>query len=234
MLRLIATTDLHASVLPYDYCANRPLNGQSLARIASQIAMARAEVPNSLLLDNGDFLQGNPLADYAATSSRRRRPHPVIAAFNALGYDAATLGNHEFNYGLPVLTSAISAAHFPIVSANVAVKLGKSPARDKTFVPPFALLTRTVTDSEGRLHRLRIGVIGFTPPQIEVWDRDHLAGRIRARDILASARAWLPRLKARGADVIVALAHCGIGRPRPSAAPRMRRRPWQTCRKSMR
>jgi 2',3'-cyclic-nucleotide 2'-phosphodiesterase / 3'-nucleotidase len=212
-LRLIATTDLHACLLSYDYCANRPVSGRGLAQIARQIALARAEVPNSLLLDNGDFLQGTPLADYVATAPRRRRPHPVIAAFNALGYDAATLGNHEFNYGLPVLSSAIAAAKFPIVSANVAVRLGKSPARDETFVPPFAVLPRTVVDSEGRPHRLRIGVIGFTPPQIEVWDRDHLAGRIRTRDILAAARAWLPRLKARGADIIVALAHSGIGAP---------------------
>jgi 2',3'-cyclic-nucleotide 2'-phosphodiesterase / 3'-nucleotidase len=210
-LRLIATSDLHACLMPYDYCANRAIPEQGLGRIARQIAAARAEAPNSLLFDNGDFLQGNPLADYVADSPRRRRPHPVITAFNTLGYDAATLGNHEFNYGLPFLTSALTAARFPVVSANIATRLGKSPARDTTFVPPYTILTRRVIDSAGRSHRLRIGVIGFAPPQIEVWDRDHLEGRIRMRDILAAARAWLPRLKAQGADVIVALAHSGIG-----------------------
>ncbi len=210
-LRLIATSDLHACLMPYDYCANRAIAGQGLGQIARQIAAARAEVPNSLLLDNGDFLQGNPLADYVADSPRRRRPHPVITAFNMLGYDAATLGNHEFNYGLPFLRAALAAARFPVVSANIATRLGKSPARDTTFVPPYTILTRRVTDSAGRPHRLRIGVIGFAPPQIEVWDREHLEGRIRMRDIIAAARAWLPRLKAQGADVIVALAHSGIG-----------------------
>ncbi|NJS38821.1 MAG: hypothetical protein HC783_07160, partial [Rhodobacteraceae bacterium] len=210
-LRLIATTDLHACLLPYDYCANRPVAGRSLSDISRQIAIARAEVPNSLLFDNGDFLQGNPLADYIATARRRRRAHPVITAFNTLRYDAVTLGNHEFNYGLRFLRHALSQAHFPVVSANIATKLGKSPSRDETFVPPFVILNRSVTDEAGRRHTLRIGVIGFAPPQIEVWDRDHLEGHIRMRDIIASAKAWLPRLRARGADVIVALAHSGIG-----------------------
>ena len=214
-LRLIATSDLHACLLPYDYCADRAISGRSLSDISHQIAVARAEAPNSLLFDNGDFLQGNALADYIANARRRRRPHPVIAAFNTLKYDAVTLGNHEFNYGLGFLSAALSRANFPIVSANITTRLGKSPSRDKTFVPPFAILKREVTDSAGRPHKLRIGVIGFAPPQIEVWDRDHLGGRIRMRDIIASAKAWLPRLRARGADVIIALAHSGIGPVEP-------------------
>jgi 2',3'-cyclic-nucleotide 2'-phosphodiesterase/3'-nucleotidase len=168
-------------------------------------------VPNSLLFDNGDFLQGNPLAEYIASAPRRRRTHPVIAAFNSLGYDAATLGNHEFNYGVGFLSTAIARAQFPVVSANIATRLGKSPLRDKTLVPPFTLLKRRMTDGMGRTHTLRIGVIGFAPPQIEVWDQQHLGGRIRTRDILAAARAWLPRIRAQGADIIVALAHSGIG-----------------------
>ncbi len=214
-LRLIATSDLHATLLPYDYCTNRPIRGRGLSEIARQIAARRAGAANSLLFDNGDFLQGNSLADYVAGSTRRRRAHPVITAFNTLGYDAVTLGNHEFNYGLPFLSASLAQARFPVVSANIATRLGRSPQRDRTFVPPYVVLKRVVRDREGRPHRLRIGVIGFAPPQIEVWDRDHLAGRIRMRDILAAARAWLPRLRAAGADVIVALAHTGIGPVEP-------------------
>jgi 2',3'-cyclic-nucleotide 2'-phosphodiesterase / 3'-nucleotidase len=210
-LRLIATSDLHASLLPYDYCANRAVPGRSLSEISRQIASARAQMPNSLLFDNGDFLQGNPLADFVASAPRRRRAHPVITAFNTLGYDAVTLGNHEFNYGVPFLSSALSGARFPVVSANIVTRMGNSPLRDQTFVPPYAILKRKVFDRAGRGHSLRIGVIGFAPPQIEIWDRDLLQGRIRMRDIIAAARAWLPRLRARGADVIVALAHTGIG-----------------------
>jgi 2',3'-cyclic-nucleotide 2'-phosphodiesterase / 3'-nucleotidase len=210
-LRLIATSDLHACLLPYDYRGDRALSGRSLTEIASLIEGARSEAQNCVLLDNGDFLQGSPLADYVASAPKRRRMHPVIQAFNTLGYDAITLGNHEFDYGLEFLTSSLAGARFPVVSANVTTRLGKSPARDRTLVPPYAILRRTVVDQDGRSHRIRIGVIGFAPPQIDVWDRDNLAGKIRMRDIIASAKAWLPRLRAQGADVIVALAHSGIG-----------------------
>jgi 2',3'-cyclic-nucleotide 2'-phosphodiesterase / 3'-nucleotidase len=209
-LRIIATSDLHASLMPYDYCANRPNSSLGLGAISQQIAEARGEVRNCLLFDNGDFLQGNPLADYAA-NARRRRAHPVITAFNTLGYDAVTLGNHEFDYGLRFLSQSLADARFPVVSANIATRLGKSPARDETLVPPFTILRRQIFDHDGRAHLVRIGVIGFAPPQIEQWDGDGLQGKVRTRDILAAARAWLPRLRARGADIIVALAHSGIG-----------------------
>jgi 2',3'-cyclic-nucleotide 2'-phosphodiesterase / 3'-nucleotidase len=209
-LRLIATSDLHASLMPYDYCANRPNSSMGLGAVSQQIAEARGEARNCLLFDNGDFLQGSPIADFAA-NARRRRAHPVITAFNTLGYDAVTLGNHEFDYGLRFLAQALKNARFPVVSANVAKRLGKSPARDDTLVPPFAILRRQIVDRSGKEHLIRVGVIGFAPPQIEEWDRDTPDGGILTRDILASARAWLPRLRARGADIIVALAHTGIG-----------------------
>jgi 2',3'-cyclic-nucleotide 2'-phosphodiesterase / 3'-nucleotidase len=209
-LRLIATSDLHASLMPYDYCANRPNSNLGLGAVSQQIAEARGEAQNCLLFDNGDFLQGSPIADYAAVA-RRRRAHPVITAFNTLGYDAVTLGNHEFDYGLRFLSQVLTDARFPVVSANVATRLGKSPARDETLVPPFTILRRQIIDRDGQAHLIRVGVIGFAPPQIEEWDRDTPDGRVHTRDILAAARAWLPRLRARGADIIVALAHSGIG-----------------------
>ncbi|MGB3247674.1 MAG: metallophosphoesterase, partial [Tabrizicola sp.] len=213
-LRLIATSDLHASLMPYDYCADRPNSSLGLDAIALQIAEARGEARNCLLFDNGDFLQGSPLADYAA-ASRRRRAHPMITAFNTLGYDAATLGNHEFDYGLRFLSGVLADARFPVVSANIATRLGKSPSRDATLVPPFAILRRQIIDHDGRAHLLRIGVIGFAPPQIAEWDRNAPDGSVQTRDILAAARAWVPRLRARGADIIVALAHTGIGEIEP-------------------
>jgi 2',3'-cyclic-nucleotide 2'-phosphodiesterase/3'-nucleotidase len=196
--------------MPYDYCANRPNVSMGLGAVSRQIAEARGEAPNSLLFDNGDFLQGSPIADFAATA-RRRRAHPVITAFNTLGYDAATLGNHEFDYGLRFLSQALTDARFPVVSANIAKRLGKSPARDKTLVPPFAILRRHIVDHAGKTHLIRVGVIGFAPPQIQEWDRDTPDGGVLTRDILAAAQTWLPRLRARGADIIVALAHTGIG-----------------------
>ena len=101
-LRLMETTDLHVHVFPYDYYADKPRDTVGLSRTASIIKEIRAEATNSLLLDNGDFLQGNPMGDYIAYERGMKDGdmHPVIAAMNTVGFDASTLGNHEFNYGL--------------------------------------------------------------------------------------------------------------------------------------
>ncbi|MFE3836213.1 metallophosphoesterase [Pseudogemmobacter sonorensis] len=211
-LRVLATTDLHGHLLSYDYLANRPQYGLGLAQAVGLIQRARAEVPGSLLLDNGDFLQGSALAELAATPGRRR-PHPAIAAFNTLGYDAAALGNHEFNYGLPLLAEALKAARFPVLSANVLLRRGTAPCEDEHLTSPFALIERELPDESGRTHVLRIGVLGLTPPQIVDWDRRHLQDRIATRPMLDSARAWVPRMRAAGADVVVCLAHTGVGQP---------------------
>lgn len=205
-LRLIATTDLHAQILPWDYYADRPSPACGLAVLAPLVRRLRAAQPNSLLLDNGDFLQGNPLADWAATEGVAE-PHPVIAAMNALGYDAGTLGNHEFNYGLGLIAKVLSEATFPLVSANIA------PSGNKgcPLPPPHVLLDREVIDHAGRRWPLRVGVIGFAPPQISLWERLHLAGRIVTEDIVAAARRHVPELRQAGADIVVALCHSGIG-----------------------
>jgi 2',3'-cyclic-nucleotide 2'-phosphodiesterase/3'-nucleotidase len=208
-LRILATSDLHANVLSYDYSANRPLFGQGLAPMSTLIAAARSDHPSTLLLDNGDFLQGSALADMAALP-RRRRGHPVIAAMNALGYDAAALGNHEFNFGLGLLRRAVAQARFPILSANVLTRRGARVPEDKTLVPPFALLDRWLTDQTGQRHPVRIGVLGLTPPEVLRWDRAHLAGKVETRPMVETAESWVPHLRRLGADVVVCLAHTGI------------------------
>ncbi|MCC5971370.1 MAG: bifunctional 2',3'-cyclic-nucleotide 2'-phosphodiesterase/3'-nucleotidase [Pararhodobacter sp.] len=208
-LRLIETTDLHLHLLPYDYYADRPMPDIGLASAARLIAEARAEAPNALLFDNGDFLQGTPMGDFIALEGGMREGdlHPVIAAMNALSFDAITLGNHEFNYGLDFLKKTLARAAFPVVSAN----LLKGPGDQATLVKPYALLDRMVQDARGESHPLRLGVIGFAPPQVVDWDRHMLEGQLWARDIVAAARTWLPEMREAGADVIVALAHTGIG-----------------------
>nr|WP_232209628.1 bifunctional 2',3'-cyclic-nucleotide 2'-phosphodiesterase/3'-nucleotidase [Rhodobacter sp. SW2] len=212
-LRLMATTDLHVHVLAYDYYADQPCDRVGLSQTAALITDARAQAANSLLLDNGDFLQGNPLGDYIAQQSGRAADavHPIFAAMNLLGYDAATLGNHEFNYGLEFLLTALTGAAFPVVSANIARKLGPTPEADQTLIPPYVILDRQITDGAGTEHPIRIGLIGFVPPQVTQWDRVHLAGKVVTRDIVETARALVPRMKAEGADIIIALSHSGIG-----------------------
>ena len=210
-LRILATTDTHMHVLPYDYLAGRPCARTGLARTASLIARRRAEVRNCLLLDNGDFLQGTPLGDFAALrgAGPGRDVHPAIAAMNALGYDAATLGNHDFTFGLSFLRGATGRARFPFLAANLHVRRGRG-------FPPYAILRRWLRDSSGRQALLRIGIAGFLPPQTVEWDRD-LSADLGCEDILAAARRIVPRMRAEGADLIIALAHSGIGEIAPRA-----------------
>ncbi|WP_413875568.1 bifunctional 2',3'-cyclic-nucleotide 2'-phosphodiesterase/3'-nucleotidase [Albidovulum sp.] len=212
-LRIMETTDLHAHVFPYDYYADRPVDTVGLARTAALITAMRAEATNSMLVDNGDFLQGNPMGDYIAYERGMKEGdmHPVIAAMNTLGFDASTLGNHEFNYGLDFLMKSLAGAAFPVVSANVARTLGATPREDATLVRPYVILDRRVTDGAGVTHPIRVGLIGFAPPQIANWDRRHLDGSVRTRDIVATARSWVPQMLEEGCDLILALSHSGIG-----------------------
>ena len=212
-LRILETTDLHVHLLPYDYYTDRPDAGVGLSRTASLIRQMRAQVPNCLLFDNGDFLQGTPLSDLVAqqNSAGCTDIHPAIAAMNTLHYDAATLGNHEFNFGLEFLRDALAQAHFPVTCSNVVRALGAAPTQDETLLPQYLILDRMLTDDSGQAHPIRIGVIGAAPPQILQWDCQHLEGRVSTRDIVATARAVVPQIKADGADIIIALCHSGIG-----------------------
>ncbi|WP_432817312.1 bifunctional 2',3'-cyclic-nucleotide 2'-phosphodiesterase/3'-nucleotidase [Sulfitobacter sp. JB4-11] len=212
-LRIMETTDLHVHVFPYDYYADKPRDTVGLARTAALIQSVRDEATNSLLIDNGDFLQGNPMGDYIAYERGMSEGdvHPVIQAMNTLGFDASTLGNHEFNYGLDFLLKSLAGANFPVVSANVALELGSDPTKDKTLIPPYVILDHKVTDGTGQEHDIKVGLIGFVPPQIMGWDRRHLEGNVQARDIIETAKAYIPQMKEAGADIIVALSHSGIG-----------------------
>ncbi|MBE9640405.1 bifunctional 2',3'-cyclic-nucleotide 2'-phosphodiesterase/3'-nucleotidase [Salipiger mangrovisoli] len=215
-LRIMETTDLHVHVFPYDYYADKPVDTVGLSRTASIIESIRAEATNTLLVDNGDFLQGNPLGDYIAYERGMKDGdmHPVITAMNTLGYDAGTIGNHEFNYGLGFLEKSAAGANFPIVLANIAKKQGANPRDDETLFKPYVILDREITDGAGTTHPIRVGIIGFTPPQVMNWDRKHLEGNVEARDIVTTAEAWVPQMKEDGAEIIIALSHSGIGAAR--------------------
>ncbi|MEM9795400.1 MAG: bifunctional 2',3'-cyclic-nucleotide 2'-phosphodiesterase/3'-nucleotidase [Pseudomonadota bacterium] len=212
-LRIAETTDLHVHVWPYDYYGDREVDTVGLARTAALIEEVRAEAGNALVLDNGDFLQGNPMGDFMAYERGLKAGdvHPVIAAMNAVGFDGATIGNHEFNYGLSFLETALAGAAFPVVLANVVREEGATIPQDTTLVPPYVILNREIVDGAGAAQPIRIGIIGFTPPQIMTWDRRHLEGNVSVRDIVAAAEAYVPQMKEEGADIVIALSHSGIG-----------------------
>ena len=213
-LRIIETTDIHVAILPYDYYADGPNDTMGLARTASIIEEIRAEAGNAVLFDNGDLIQGNPMGDYYAYEKGLNQGdvHPSVAALNTLGYDAATLGNHEFNYGLDFLDRALEGAEFPFVSANLVRgdDLGENPTADDTYIAPYRIIEKELVDGSGATHTIKIGVIGFLPPQILTWDASHLEGKVVVRDIVEAAEAWVPAMREDGADIIVALSHSGI------------------------
>ena len=211
-LRIAATSDLHMNLLAYDYHADAPSPGIGLSRVASRIAEARVEVPGLVLLDNGDFLQGSPMGDYAAQAPQAEgRAHPMIAAMNALGYDAIGLGNHEFDYGLEFLQAALAEATCPVLSANAVGRCGETPLDDVRLphTRPWAILDRQIADEQGVPQPLRLGILSLLPPQVIQWDRERLEGRMEVRCMIEAARAHVPVIRAAGADVVVALAHCG-------------------------
>ncbi|HPL80674.1 MAG TPA: metallophosphoesterase, partial [Burkholderiaceae bacterium] len=212
-LRLMETTDLHMSLFAHDYYLDQGTDQFGLARTITLIKAARGEVKNSLLFDNGDLIQGSPLGDMVA----RIKPlpsdqtHPVYKVLNALGVDAANVGNHEFNYGLPYLQQVLKGANFPYVNANVMVaEPGVPDEQLKHLFTPYVILDRQVTDEAGGKHTLKIGVIGFVPPQIMVWDQSNLVGKVRALDMVEAAKRYVPEMRAKGADVVVAIPHSGL------------------------
>jgi 2',3'-cyclic-nucleotide 2'-phosphodiesterase/3'-nucleotidase len=165
-------------------------------------------------LDDGDLIQGAPLADQVLRAGLAQgQIHPVFQAMNRLGYDAASLGNHEFNYGLDFLDKSLAGARFPYVSANVVKH--ESHAKPHTLVAPAVLLKRRFRDILGRYHWVQIGIVGETPPQIMNWDREKLTGRIDTLDPVTAVSEAVTKLKADGADVVIVLAHTGIGPAEP-------------------
>ncbi|MGY3568590.1 2',3'-cyclic-nucleotide 2'-phosphodiesterase [Vibrio paucivorans] len=205
-LRVVETTDIHTNLMDYDYYKDKPSQKIGLARTATLVKEARAEVTNSVLVDNGDLLQGSPMGDYMADKGiEAGEVHPAYKAMNQLNYDAGNIGNHEFNYGLEFLAESINDAEFPYISANVFdAKTGEH------YFKPYIIKTHTFKDTAGVEHEVKVGYIGFVPPQIMIWDKKNLEGKVTARDIKETAEELIPQMKEEGAEVIVAIPHSGV------------------------
>ncbi|WP_074432842.1 bifunctional 2',3'-cyclic-nucleotide 2'-phosphodiesterase/3'-nucleotidase [Neobacillus jeddahensis] len=214
-LRILETTDLHDAVMAYDYYQDTD-NGVNygLSKTASLIAQARAEVDpsNSMLFDAGDLLQGNPMADYVAKVNpiTESDVHPMFKAMKLLDYDGGIVGNHEFNYGLDYLDTALKNAPYPIVNANIYVDdHDNDPTNDQNYFTPYQILEKKIKDHNGVEQTVKVGIVGFAPPQILQWDKDNLEGEVIVKDIVKTAEKYVKEMKTKGADVIVAIAHSG-------------------------
>ncbi|SFI91291.1 2',3'-cyclic-nucleotide 2'-phosphodiesterase / 3'-nucleotidase / 5'-nucleotidase [Paenibacillus sp. UNC496MF] len=212
-LRIMETTDVHTNFMNYDYFKDAPADTVGLVKTASLVKQARAEAENSLLVDNGDLLQGTPLGTYMAKINPLKDGdvHPAYKAMNLMDYDIATYGNHEFNYGLDYLDEATDDASFPYVNANVYVDdHDDNPDNDVNKYKPYVIMDKTFKDENGNSQTVKVGFIGFVPPQIMDWDKDNLSGNVIAKDIVGTAEKFVPEMKAEGADVVIALTHSGF------------------------
>ncbi|MCH6554289.1 MAG: metallophosphoesterase, partial [Acidobacteria bacterium] len=202
-LTILATTDVHGNVWPYDYLQGQGAE-RGLAKVSAYVRQVRARQPNTLLVDCGDTFQGTPLA-YLAAEKHAEEPNPVVAAMNAMGYDAMAIGNHEWNFGLHTLWRLKEEAQFPILGANVA-----STYHDRLRdFKPYVIR---------RVGGVRVALLGLVTPSIPRWDPpEHLVG-YEFRDPVEVASKLVPQLR-RKADVIVVLIHSGLGRDPETGAP---------------
>lgn len=192
---LLSTTDLHGRILPIDYLADKPAE-LGLAKLSTLISQVRKENPNTLLIDNGDTIQGTPLV-YFHNRKNNTPIDPMMAVMNHLGYASLTLGNHEYNFGLKVLNKAMGEAKFPWLSANT-YKVGT----DEPAFTPYV-----VRDLAG----VKVGILGLTTPSIPNWENPENYAGLEFREILPEARKWVTILKEKEkVDVVVVSAHMGL------------------------
>jgi len=208
-LTVMGTTDLHGCVYNWDYFKDIEYddgkhNDIGLAKVATLATAVRQERgrKGTLMIDAGDTLQGTPLAYYFARIEPigHRTVHPMAAAMNQIGYDAAALGNHEFNYGLDVLRTFQKQVDFPLLGANAIDDATGRPA-----FPPYVLKRVDL----GRHRPVVVGILGLTNPGIAIWDRANVEGKVSFPGLVEQAKVWVPRMRAAGADVVVVAAHSG-------------------------
>lgn len=207
-VRILSTTDLHTNLVNYDYYQDKESQNLGLAKTAVLIEEARAENPNTVTVDNGDLIQGTPLGTYKAIVDpvETGEKHPMYAALEELDFDASTLGNHEFNYGLDFLHTVLASTSLPVVNANVVDAKSLQPV-----FKTYELVTKTFTDTTGRPVNLNIGITGIVPPQILNWDKANLEGKVVVNDAVQAVKEIVPVIKQAGADIVLVLSHSGIG-----------------------
>ncbi|MFF5896510.1 bifunctional metallophosphatase/5'-nucleotidase [Streptomyces argenteolus] len=208
---VMGTTDLHGNVFNWDYFTDKEFddkahNDVGLAKISTLVDRIREDRGrrNTLLIDAGDTIQGTQLSYYYAKidpiTAKRGPVHPMALAMNTIGYDAAALGNHEFNYGIPVLRKFEEQCEFPLLGAN---------ALDaKTLRPAFApYVIKRMPTPHGR--DVRVAVLGLTNPGIAIWDKANVGGKMVFPGLEEQAAKWVPKLRSMGADVVIVSAHSG-------------------------
>lgn len=210
-LTVMGTTDLHGNVFNWDYFTDAEFddkahNDVGLAKISTLVGQVRAEKGrrNTLLIDAGDTIQGTQLSYYYAKvdpiTGAGGPVHPMARAMNAIGYDAAAVGNHEFNYGIPTLRKFEEQCDFPLLAANALDAKSLRPA-----FRPYVI--KRVCTPHGR--DVRVAILGLTNPGIAIWDKANVQGKMVFPGLEEQAAKWVPKLRSMGADVVIVAAHSG-------------------------
>ncbi len=209
-ITVMASSDIHGNALNWDYFKDAEYddsahNDVGLAKISTLVKRIRAErgADHTLLFDSGDTIQGTPLDYYYAKVepiTGSRETHPMAKAMNAIGYDAVTLGNHEFNYGLPLLARWIEQMDAPVLGANAVSARTGLPAYE-----PYVIKTMKVKGEKP----IKVGVLGLTNPGVAIWDKANVEGELKFLDLVATAKKWVPVMRGLGADVVLVTAHAG-------------------------
>ena len=209
-LTVLGTSDTHGNVYNWDYYRDAEYddsahNDVGVAKLAALVNQIRAEATGAtLVLDAGDTIQGTPLATYYAKQepiTTTGEKHPMARAMNVLHYDAVTLGNHEFNYGLPLLNLWIRQLGFPALAANCVSATTGRPAYTPYVIKKVSLGKHAPT--------LRVGILGLTNPGVAIWDRANVEGKLEFLDMVSTAAKWVPVMRRCGADLVIVSAHGG-------------------------
>ncbi|KUN24050.1 bifunctional metallophosphatase/5'-nucleotidase [Streptomyces antibioticus] len=209
---ILGTTDLHSHVFDWDYYkdaaySDKAGNSVGVARVATLIKQQRAAKGEHrvLLVDAGDIIQGTSLAYYFARvqpiTDKGAPKHPMAVAMNHMRYDAAALGNHEFNYGIEVLRKFEQECHFPLLGANALDAKTLKPA-----FPPYTVKRICVPGAPD----IKVGILGLTNPGIALWDKDNVSGKMVFPGLVEQAKKYVPRLRALGCDVVFLTDHSGL------------------------
>ena len=215
--KVMAISDLHANLMNYDYYTGSTTKNSGLVKAATVIKEEKEKanksekenVDNVILVDNGDTIQGTPLANLYAVKQpvAPGEKYPVYKALESLGFDMTTIGNHEVNYGMDYIKQIVDAnTSMGMVCAN----LKDAESGDLVF-DPYKILNETVVDSNGQERELKIGITGVVPTQILNWDKVILNGKVTVDDMVKSVDKYAKEMKENGADIVVVLGHTGYG-----------------------
>lgn len=196
-LTILGTSDMHGNLTSWSYESQKDYANSGFARVATLVKEAKTQNPNTLVIDNGDTIQGTILTDDLYNTDLTK-PNPVIDVMNFIGYDAMTLGNHEFNFGMKMVDKLEKEADFPILSANIYNK-----KTGEYLVEPYV-----IKEVEG----IKVGILGLTVPSIMSWDANKEGIKdYEYKHMADEAEKYVKVLKEKEkVDVIVATAHAGL------------------------